>query len=332
MPPDSHDSSLQELPTELESVLPDVRLQLDPDPVEAMPALRRRLAALLLEGAQAHDFSRRLAFIEAGLRLTLRNRPDDSLLVLVQMLSDRQYGYCATHALLVASACLLVAPLVPIDEPQQSALLRAALTMNIALAELQDLLATQVQQTTEHQRDKIASHPSDSAALLRALGVTDPDWLRWVQDHHEAPDGSGYPSQKTELDLGQQLLHMSDLFVARISPRRTRRGLWPQVVVGNLYLQAQASASPLGGYFAKQLGMYPPGTLVRLKTDETALVVRRGAKINTPLTLAITGPDDMLLNSPVKRDTQVPLYAIKATVSAEDVRIRLDLGRLLKRV
>jgi len=144
MPLDPHDPSLWELPAALEPLLPDVRLQLDPDPVEAMPALRRRLAAaLLLEGAQAHDFARRLAFIETGLRLTLQNRPDDSLVVLVQMLSDRQYGYCATHALLAASACLLVAPLLPIEEPQRGALLRAALTMNIAMAELQDLLATQ---------------------------------------------------------------------------------------------------------------------------------------------------------------------------------------------
>ena len=91
MPLDLHDTSLWELPAALEPLLPDVRLQLDPDPVEAMPALRRRLATLLFEGAQAHDFARRLAFIETGLRLTLQNRPDDSLLVLVQMLSDRQY-------------------------------------------------------------------------------------------------------------------------------------------------------------------------------------------------------------------------------------------------
>lgn len=332
MPLDPHDPTAHELPADLEPVLHDVRLQLDPDPVEAMPALRRRLAALLLEGAQAHDFARRLAFIEAGLRLTLQSRPDDSVLVLVHMLSDRQYGYCATHALLAASSCLLVAPLLPIEEPQRGALLRAALTMNIALAELQDLLATQAQQTTAHQREKITAHPSDSAAILRTLGVTDTDWLRWVQDHHEAPDGSGYPSQKTELDLGQQLLRLSDLFVARISPRSSRRGMWPQVVVGNLYLEAEASASPLGACFVKQFGMYPPGTLVRLKTGETALVVRRGAKVNTPLTLAITGPDGMLLSIPVKRDTQLPLYAIKAPVAPEELRIRLDLARLLKRV
>ena len=332
MPPDPHDASPWQLPAALEPLLPDVRLQLDPDPVEALPALRRRLAALLLEGAQANDFARRLAFVETGLRLTLQNRPDDSLVVLVHMLSDRQYGYCATHALLVACACLLVAPLLPIEEPQLGALLRAALTMNIAMAELQDQLATQAQQTTAHQREKISSHPSDSVALLRALGVTDADWLRWVQDHHEAPDGSGYPNQKTELDLGQQLLRLSDLFVARISPRSTRRGLWPKVVVGNLYLEAQASASPLGACFVRQLGMYPPGTLVRLKNGEAALVVRRGAKVNAPLVLAVAGPDDMPLHAPVKRDTLLPLYAITAPVAPEDLRIRLDLVRLLKRV
>ncbi|OZA89179.1 MAG: hypothetical protein B7X56_03835, partial [Burkholderiales bacterium 34-67-9] len=99
-----------------------------------------------------------------------------------------------------------------------------------------------------------------------------------------------------------------------------------------LHLEAEASASPLGACFVKQFGMYPPGTLVRLKTGETALVVRRGAKVNAPLALAITGPDGMLLSIPVKRDTQLPLYAITAPVAPEDLRIRLDLARLLKRI
>jgi len=68
----------------------------------------------------------------------------------------------------------------------------------------------------------------------------------------------------------------------------------------------------------------PPG--------EAALVVRRVAKVNAPLVLAVAGPDDMPLHAPVKRDTLLPLYAITAPVAPEDLRIRLDLVRLLKRV
>lgn len=332
MPLDPAELPPHGLPLELEGAVKEVHALLDSDPTEAMPALRRRLATLLMEGTQAKDFSKRLTFVEAGLRLTLRAREDDSLFVLVQMLSDRQYGYSATHALLAASTCLLVAPMADIGEPQISSLVRAALTMNIAMTEMQDVLATQAHQATPYQREAIESHPTQGADMLRTLGVEDPLWLELVQDHHESTDGNGYPNHKTDLSAAQQILKMSDLFIARISPRTSRRGLWPNVVVGNLYLESQTRASPLGTYFVKQLGMYPPGSYVKLKTGETGVVVRRGSRVNTPLVMAITDAEGLLLTSPSKRDCQLSMYAVQSPVSPEDIRIRLDRARLLKRV
>jgi len=182
------------------------------------------------------------------------------------------------------------------------------------------------------QRETIEAHPTVGAQLLRNLGVDDPLWLALVQDHHETLEGNGYPHQKSDLNVAQQILRMSDLFIARISPRTSRRGLWPKVVVGNLYLESQTRASPLGAYFVKQLCMYPPGSFVKLKTDEIGVVVRRGPRVNMPLVLAVTDPDGLLMTAPSRRDTQVPTYAIRSPVSPEDMRIRLDRSRLLKRV
>lgn len=314
------------------AVLKEVRAQLDPNPTEAWPALRRRLAALLGEGANAKDFHKRLAFIETGARQLVQNQEDDSLFVLVQMLSDRSYGYCATHALTAAATCLMIAPLAQIEEPALTALVRAALTMNIAMAAMQDQLAIQQQPASDAQKQLIGEHPSLGADLLRQLGVDDPLWLELVGDHHESADGTGYPKGKSELSMPQQLLRMSDIFIARISPRVSRRGLMPNVAVGNLYLESQTLANPLGAIFAKQLGMYPPGTYVRLKSEETAVVVRRGERVNTPIAMAIADPDGLPLTTPRKRDTQQPSYGVKNPLSPEDVKIRLDKARLLKRI
>lgn len=316
-----------------DAVLKEVRAQLDPAPAEAWPALRRRLAVLLQEGADAKDFHKRLAFIETGVKLTLEGQEDDSLFVLVQMLSDRSYGYCATHALTAAVTCLMIGPLAQIQPPAVDALVRAALTMNIAMAAMQDQLAIQLQPATQEQKNRIRQHPSQGVDILRGLGVDDPLWLDLVQDHHETPDGSGYPQGKSSPpDTVQQLLRMADVFIARISPRVSRRGLMPNVAVGNLYLESKTQSSPLGAIFAKQLGMYPPGSYVRLKSEETAVVVRRGERVNTPLTLAIADPDGMPLSTPRKRDTQMPGYSVKSPLSSDDVKIRLDKARVLKRL
>lgn len=310
----------------------DVQVMLDNDPTEAWPALHRRLNYLLQNDLPAAEFHSRLAWVESGLEQALGERPDDSLFVLVQMLSQSHYGYCATHALLCAVTCQIIAPLAEIGGEERLALTRAALTQNIGISRLQDSLAHQVQPLSDAQKDTVQNHPTTSAAVLRERGVTDQLWLAMVQDHHESPDGKGYPNGKTNLTNTQQLLRMADLFVARISPRKSRRGLAPNLAVGNIYIEAQETSSQLGAIFVKQLGLYPPGTYVRLKSDETALVVRRGSRVNTPLAMAIADEQGMPLSVPSKRDTQYPGYSIQSPVAPEEVKIRVDTSRLLKRI
>lgn len=305
---------------------------LDDDPTEAWPALHRRLSYLLRNNVPAAEFHTKLAWVESGLQHTLRQSPDDSLFVLVQMLSHSQHGYSASHALLCAVVCQIIAPLAGIEEADMHSLTRAALTMNISISKLQDTLADQIQSVTPSQRDDIQRHPNTSVDHLRTNGVDDPLWLGLVQDHHESPDGKGYPNGKTELTPLQQLLRMADLFVARISPRRSRRGLAPNLAVGNIYIEAQETSSQLGAIFVKQLGMYPPGTYVKLKSEETALVVRRGQRVNTPLAVAIADEQGMPLSVPSKRDTQLPIYSVQSPVAPEEVKIRVDTSRLLKRI
>lgn len=304
----------------------------DEAPLEIWLGLHRRLNHLLQQGEQATQFEARLQEIEAMAAQTLQAHPDDSLFVLVQMLFDPERGYSASHALLAAVTCQLVG--TSLDWPAETvhAVTRAALTMNIAMTHLHDALAKQVQQTDEWQRQAIRQHPTEGARILQQLGMTDPLLLELVRQHHESPDGSGYPEGRTDLSEPQQLLHMADLFIARISPRKTRRGLSPKLAVGNLYLQAQTRSNRLATVFAKQLGLYPPGSFVRLKNEETAVVVRRGDKLTTPVVLSIADAVGMPLSAPARRDTLLPMYAVEKSVPAEEVRIRLDVTRLLKRV
>lgn len=308
--------------------------KLDKDPVDAWPALQRWLLTLLRRDSNRdEDFLQRLTFIENGIRTLTDDYPDASLFVLVQMLFDSHSpSYSTTHALLSALICRLIAPKANLPESEQMALVRAALTMNIGMLSLHDKLARQAQDTSAQQREEIRAHPHKSMELLRSLGVRDSLWLNLVLDHHENPDGTGYPNGKTELSATQQLLHMSDIFVACISPRASRRGMSPNLAVGNLYLEAKEQFKELSALFVKQLGLYPPGTYVRLKSEEVAVVVRRGEMVHTPLVMSILDGDGMPMTTPVRRETQLKQHAIKESVAPEDIRVRLDTGRLLRRV
>lgn len=304
-----------------------------PDPTELWPALHRRLQKLgSATAANGPDFQTQLNRIDGELTRALAECPDDSLFVLVQMLHDLRHGYSVSHALLAAVTCQLTGPLAGIQGEQLKALSQAALTMNIGMRELQDRLASQTQPLDFEQRRAIEQHPIEGANLLRRLGVTDATWLALVEDHHETPTGQGYPNRKPVREPLQHLLRMSDLFVARISPRRSRRALAPNVAVRNLYLEMREHAGELGAIFTKQMGMYPPGTYVRLQSGETAVVIRRGARVNCPLTVAVADPIGMPLSPPQVRDTHLPGLGIKRYVGPEEVRVRVDLGRLLERL
>lgn len=304
----------------------------DSDPTEIWPSLQRRLAILHQRPLEPADFLQQLASIKKNVEVTLQHRPDDSLFVLVQMLSMGHHSYCATHALLCAVTCQIIAPLAGMAQSEIELLTRTALTMNISISNLQDTLAHQSHPINDVQRELVRHHPTTSADCLRKLGVTDERWLALVEDHHESPDGKGYPNGKSVLDPTQQLLRMADLFVARISPRTSRRGLSPNLAVGNIYLEAQETSSQLGAIFVKQLGMYPPGTYVRLKSQETAVVVRRGQRVNAPVAMAIANGQGMPLNVPARRDTEMSTYNVEKPLDSEEVKVRVDTSRLLKRV
>jgi HD-GYP domain-containing protein (c-di-GMP phosphodiesterase class II) len=294
--------------------------------------MHRRLNKLTGSRVNGPDFSGHIAQIEHEVGRSLHERPDDSLFVLVQMLHDLRHSYSATHGLLSALTCRLIAPLANITGQRLEALTRAALTMNIGMRELHDRLAHQTQPLDIDQRLQIERHPTEGASLLRRLGVIDETWLSLVEDHHETPDGRGYPNGKPVHDPLQHLLRMSDLFVARISPRKSRRGLAPNVAVRNLYLEMRDHSGELGAIFAKQIGMYPPGSYVRLQSGETAVVIRRGERVNGPLTVAIADPLGIPLSPPQVRDTQSPGLGVKRHMDPEEVRVRIDLTRLLERL
>lgn len=314
----------------------------DGDAVETQPGtqpideiwadLHAVLTLLLHQGEQLPDFVGRFLQLEQRMLSLLRSRVDDSLFILVHMLYDRGLGYSASHALLCAVISRLVAQTLGWDEARQQSLQRAALTMNLGMARLHDDLARQDAALHPEQRRAVWEHPLRSEVILRRLGVVDAAWLELVRDHHELAGGLGYPAGRSEISDAAQLLRMTDVYVARISPRHCRPGLSSPRAARDVYLDASGAPTPLGIAFIKTLGLYLPGTYVELVSGEVAVVVRRGRRANTPLAFAIVTREGLPRGEPPLRDTSEPAYEIRRAVAAEEVRVRLQPARLLARL
>lgn len=299
---------------------------------EQLADLHAVLTLLLHQGEQAQDFAGRFVRVDRRLHALLQRRADDVLFVLVQMLFDRALGYSASHALTCASVAELVVQTLQWPAATGDAVRRAALSMNVGMARLHDDLARQDAPLNTQQRRAVHEHPVRGEDILRRVGVSDPLWLELVRDHHEIRGGGGYPRGLAEVSEPAQLLRLVDVYVARLSPRLHRPGLPAQQAARDVCLDASGVPTPLGAAIVRTVGLYVPGSYVELASGELAVVVRRGKRATTPLVLALTGRDGLPRGEPPLRDTADPTYAVRHSIAPEQVRVRVDVDRLLARL
>ena len=234
------------------------------------------------------------------------------------------YGY--THALHTVVLCVLLARRLQWPAPRMMSLVKAALTMNLTILELQGQMAAQDVPVKESQRNEIRAHPEKTVALLTALGITDADWLTAVVQHHEHLDGTGYPSGRQDLSELSVALHVVDVLTAKISPRAVRESLSPQEAVRQLYREDKGGQ--ISTAIIKEFGISPPGDYVKLASGEMGVVVQRTTNAKAPIVAAITDTQGHPIAKTVRHDTGLPEFAILATVTDKTMLKRLPPERL----
>ena len=258
---------------------------------------------------------------------TLTDRDADIAVYLtVRQDPKRLTIYALAHAVHCAVLGHLIGRRLGWAPERTGTLMQAALTMNIATLELQGRLAAQGVPPTPTQLEEIRAHPAQSAAMLRAAGVDDAAWLTAVEQHHERPDGSGYPAGLREVDELATVLRHIDVFMAKMAPRAMRPPLSTQVAARQLF--QEDGGGPVSASIIKEFGIYPPGEFVELKSGERAVVVRRSANARTPQAAAITNRQGMPMVNTVMRDTAKPEFAIVSVVADKSQVLRVPPERL----
>lgn len=303
------------------------RRRLDDAPTD-WSNLQVRLAAVLRDPAQP-EFAARLMALQKTMFDQLNSDADDALLVLVHAATQEYRDYSASHALLVAVVAELASRHVAGITPAQRQSLRlAALSMNVAMTALQNQLAQQSAPLSPSQRAEVDSHPGRSVQALRAAGVTDTLWLDAVQHHHDAPPGP-LAALEPAMRLAR-LIRRADVFAARMSPRRGRQALSATAAAKAAYLDEHGQPDEAGSAIIKAVGLYPPGSLVKLASGETGVVIRRGRRANAPTVACIVNPAGAVLAAPALRQTHLPAQAVSGGVAPHEVKVRLNLQRLLQ--
>jgi HD-GYP domain-containing protein (c-di-GMP phosphodiesterase class II) len=252
--------------------------------------------------------------------------PDIALYHCVRQESAHAFFYGYNHAIHTAILCLLLARRLQWPQARMLSLIKAAITMNMAVFELQGKMADQDEPMKESQKVLIRRHPQEAADWLVQAGVTDADWLSAVAQHHERADGTGYPGELTEVADIAVALRVADVFMSKISPRKLRPALPIQEAVKQLYREDHGGT--VSSAVIKEFGIYPPGDLVKLASGEIGVVMRRTSQVKCPIVAAITDGAGHPTVRTAQRDTSQAEYAIVASVVDKSLVARMPPERV----
>lgn len=282
-----------------------------------------------LQAATAEVFSRQLERLYARVVQQSNSGPDSALLVLVFLSSKSPEQYSATHALLVAFVCHIAArDVLKWSDAQQKTLVRAALTMNISMLKLQDRLAQTEGRPSIAQKREIAQHAALSAEKLRSLGVSDADWLETVRDHHTT-DARPF-SACTPAQAMARLIHRADACTAGLAPRRSRKARQTSAAIKSTYFNESSQVDEAGVAIIKSIGVYPPGSFVRLANHEIGVVTRRGSNVSMPRVAVFLNSQGQATSVLKTRESSLDEYRITAGLAAADQKTGVKLDQLLK--
>ena len=149
--------------------------------------------------------------------------------------------------------------------------------------------------------NKLRQHPRQSVEWLKRAGLASDSVQRLVLRHHERSDGSGYPYNITQKVLSDDdcILALCDVYCAMITARPYRKAFTRRGALKAILSQKDLGfPALLVNQFASALGLYPPGSVVKLKTGGLA-VVRQYSKNGAWLALS--------LNTESESDSQVEI-------------------------
>lgn len=293
------------------------------DPFRLWSEILERLDQLLHHYDQESGIASQFAGIAQQIQVLTEHSKDAALAAMI-LLTERN-RYPLVHCLHAALLSDMVAQRLEWNEERRKSVVCAALTMNISTVDTQQQLTEQTEPLTPEQRDAIRTHPKSSVDILTRVGVKDAIWLQSVQDHHETPLGNGYPFGIKAVGEEATLLRTTDVFSAKVSPRMNRKQMNGAQAARVLFTDpGMTTANPFIAVLIKEVGIYPPGSFVKLANGEIAVVYKSSNSAHTPVVLSLTNSKGTPELKPLRRDTSREEFNIKSVIPRDQVNLRIN--------
>jgi len=204
-------------------------------------------------------------------------RNPGAVISLARLKTHDDYSYM--HSVAVCALMVSLARQLGQDEVQARDLGLAGLLHDMGKASMPLGILNKPGKLTNAEFDIIKSHPERGHDLLLGGSATPVVALDVCLHHHERPDGKGYPFGLAgdALSLAARMGAVCDVYDA-VSSNRSYKSAWdPADSISRMTAWAKDGQfdTMVFAAFVKSLGVYPIGSLVRMRSGRLAVVVEQ---------------------------------------------------------
>jgi HD-GYP domain-containing protein (c-di-GMP phosphodiesterase class II) len=184
--------------------------------------------------------------------------------------------YLVFHQARVAVMAVRIGANCGHDRPRLVALGMAGALIDVSLWQMPDAILRRADTLAGDELSAYRAHPRLSAEMVRHWGVPDERLAHHILEHHEREQGQGFPQGLTgaAIDPDAKILGLADLYAGLTVPATARPRLRPHEAVREI-VRSRHDAFPaaLVKALLSEISVFPPGTIVRLNTEEIGRVV-----------------------------------------------------------
>jgi putative nucleotidyltransferase with HDIG domain len=209
------------------------------------------------------------------------NRHPDALLSLARLKTADEYTYM--HSVAVCALMVALGRQLGFEDAQCREAGMAGMLHDLGKAAMPQDVLNKPGKLTAEEFEIIKQHPARGYEMLRAGGAVSDAVIDVCRHHHERFDGTGYPDGLAGegISLLARMGAVCDVYDAITSNRPYKAGWDPAHSLAQMASWKGHFDPSVFQSFVKSIGIYPTGSLVRMRSGRLAVVLEQNPAVLT---------------------------------------------------
>ena len=259
-----------------------------------------------------------------------------SLMALTMIKSYDEYLF--NHSVNVGILSMSLGEVLGLDGASLRELGLGSLLHDVGKINIPEEIIQAPRKLTDEEFEIIKRHPVDGVKILEDMGVRSEIALRVTKEHHIDFDGRGYPrlGPDEQPHPYSMIVHVADTYDAMTTVRSYKEAVDPNPAISRMKKLAGNAFNPLTlDTFVDMLGIYPPGSAVRLTTGEIGVVTRPGSEdVSRPWVRIVQDQEGKTVEGDevnlMEWNPEAEDYACSIVIALDPVVRRIDVAAVLE--